>query len=195
VLADTSALAVWSNRVEYQQLQTQLRMLEANVRYVKWSWLPAASIFGSYNIAAQSDGLSNLYRRLFPNSLAGITVSVPIFQGNKTKLQLQLARLQVQRAGWDVLNLKAAINAEYSTALAEYRAALANYNTATSNLSLATDVYNTVRLQYRSGVKTYLDVIGAETDLRGAEINRLNAIFNLLSSRLDMQKAEGTLHY
>jgi outer membrane protein TolC len=62
-------------------------------------------------------------------------------------------------------------------------------------LSLAEDVYTTIQLQYRAGVKTYLDVIIAESDLRSTQVNYLNALYQVLSSKLDVQKALGEISY
>ena len=61
------------------------------------------------------------------------------------------------------------------------------------NVSLAKDVYHVVSLQYREGIKIYLDVIVAQSDLRTAELNYYNALFQVLSSKIDLQKALGTL--
>jgi len=50
-------------------------------------------------------------------------------------------------------------------------------------------------LQYKEGVKTYLDVIFAESDLRTAQVNYANALYQVLSSKLDVQKQLGTIQY
>ncbi|HLX93246.1 MAG TPA: TolC family protein, partial [Puia sp.] len=72
---------------------------------------------------------------------------------------------------------------------------LIDYNILKENLGLAREVYNTVELQYRSGVKAYLDVITAETNLRVTQVNYINALFQLLSSKIDVQKSLGTITY
>jgi outer membrane protein TolC len=72
---------------------------------------------------------------------------------------------------------------------------LNNYNILKENLNLAKDVYNTIQLQYKSGIKTYLEVITAENDLRTTQTNYNNALFQLLSSKLDLEKALGTIQY
>ncbi len=51
-----------------------------------------------------------------------------------------------------------------------------------------------VSLQYREGVKTYLDVIVSQSDLRTSELNYYNALFQLLSSKIDLKRALGTLN-
>ena len=79
--------------------------------------------------------------------------------------------------------------------LENYKTALNDYYVQRDNLDLANDVYNTIYLQYKSGVKTYLEVIVAESDLRSTQVNYLNALFEVLISKLDVEKAAGTLTY
>jgi outer membrane protein TolC len=90
-------------------------------------------------------------------------------------------------------SLRSQIRTEYAQALAAYKSNLTNYDALKENLELATDVYNVVRLQYQQGIKTYLDVIVAESDLRTSQINLYSALYQLLESRVDVQKALGTL--
>ena len=62
------------------------------------------------------------------------------------------------------------------------------------NLQLANEVYNTIQLQYKSGVKNYLEVITAETDLRNAQVNYTNALYQVLSAKVDVQQALGVIN-
>ena len=94
-----------------------------------------------------------------------------------------------------MFRLRDSIQSEYTQALANYKSYLNDYYVQHDNLDLATDVYNTIYLQYKAGVKTYLDVIIAESDLRTSQVNYLNALYEVLSSKLDVEKALGTLTY
>jgi len=76
-----------------------------------------------------------------------------------------------------------------------YKGNLAYYLSLKENVVLADDVYKTIGLQYKSGVKTYLDVIIAESDLRTAQINFYDALFQLVQSKFDVQKAMGSIQY
>ena len=91
--------------------------------------------------------------------------------------------------------LKNTVNTEFVQAMAEYKSSFSNYLTLKENLELALDVFNVVSLQYKSGIKAYIELVSAETDLRTAQINYLDAVFTLLSSRVDVQKALGQLNY
>lgn len=192
---DTLMKVKYEDRIEYQLLQTQQALLQANLRYNKWSFLPTVSAAGNYTPTFQSDQFSHLYQSAYPSSFVGLQLTVPIFQGNKRIYDIRNANLQLTRLRWDITALNSQIDAEYSQALASYKGSLAEWSALKDNLVLADDVYSTLRLQYNAGIKTYLDVIIAETDLRAAQLNYLNALYQVLASKLDMQRALGSVGY
>ncbi len=63
------------------------------------------------------------------------------------------------------------------------------------NVTLAKRVYFVVQLQYKQGIVAYLNVITAESNLISSEISYLNALFTVLSNKIDLQKAMGTITY
>ncbi|WPU92611.1 TolC family protein [Mucilaginibacter sabulilitoris] len=190
---DTNQRLDVNNRIEYRLLQTSKSLQNINVNYYKYGFLPSLSLVGNYNAAYFSHNFSDLYDKAFPTGYAGLTLNLPIFQGTKRLQNLSKARLQVERTDLDILNTQNSINTEYVQALAGYKSNYASYQLIRQNVDLAKDVYKIVSLQYREGVKTYLDVIIAQSDLRTAELNYYNALFQLLSSKIDLQKALGTL--
>ncbi len=82
---DTLQTPSYTRRVEYQQLQAQLRLQEANVRYNKWSYIPTVSANGAYIRNFLNDDFARLYNQSFPNSYAALTLGFPIFQGAKER--------------------------------------------------------------------------------------------------------------
>jgi outer membrane protein len=190
---DTNQTLDVNNRIEYRLLETSKTLQNINVHYYKWGFLPSLSLVGSYNEAYFSHDFSNLYDKAFPTGYVGLSLNLPIFQGGKRLQNLSKAKLQVERADLDIVNSKNTINTEYVQALAGYKSNYTSYQLIRQNVDLAQDVYKIVSLQYREGIKTYLDVIVAQSDLRTAQLNYYNALFQLLSSKIDLQKALGTL--
>lgn len=192
---DTLQQVRFEDRIEFRLLQTQQSLAKSNLQYNKWGFLPNVSAFGNYNLAFLNPNLNGLYSQSFPNSYAGLTVSIPIFQGFKRVYQVRSARLQLQRIDWDFVSLKDSISTEYAQSLANYKSTFYNYTTQKENVAIATEVYNTIQLQYKAGVKTYLDVILAESDLRAAQVNYTNALYDVLISKLDVQQSLGNINY
>jgi outer membrane protein len=195
VLIDTMATVEFSKRIEYQSLLTQRRLQQADVKYNRWAYIPELSAVGGYNFNYLNSRLSKLYTDNFPNSFAGVQLSFPIFQGTKRTQNIRIAELQLTRLDWDMVNLQNSISTQYAQAMATYKSDLNNYYVLRENLGLAREVFNTIELQYRSGIKAYLELITAETDLRNAQSNYSDALYQALSSKLDVQKALGTVQY
>ena len=193
MLVDTVTGLNYNNRIEYRLLETNLHLQRSNINYYKLSFLPSLSGYANYNLVYQNDLTSELYKKSFPNSSVGLTLSFPLFQSSKKMQNLRRANLQYERLALDTLNLKNQINTEYAQAIASYKSNLSAYRITQQNIDIARDVYNTVKLQYDQGVKTYLEVIVSETDLRTAQINNLNALFRVLSSKLDVERALGNI--
>jgi len=192
-IADTNQKLDYNNRIEYQLLQTQKSLRNVNVNYYRWGFLPSLSANGVYNLNYFSDRFASLYNKSYPNAYIGLSLSLPIFQGTKRLQNLGKARLQADRTDLDITNARNTINTEYVQALASYKSNYTNLQFLKENVSLAKDVYHVVSLQYREGIKIYLDVIVAQSDLRTAELNYYNALFQVLSSKIDLQKALGIL--
>ncbi|HEY2727714.1 MAG TPA: TolC family protein [Parafilimonas sp.] len=195
IYIDTLQQVNYSNRIEYKILETQKSLLQANLQYYKWSYLPSLSAFANYNLVYANNNFGKLYSQDFPSSYAGLTLSFPIFQGGKRTWQIRGANLELNRLQYNFTSLRDSIQSEYTQALSNYKFYLNDYYVQRDNLDLANDVYNTIYLQYKAGVKTYLDVIIAESDLRTTQVNYLNALYQVLSSKLDVEKALGTLTY
>jgi outer membrane protein len=195
VYLDTLQNADYSNRIEYRLLETQRSLLESNLKYNRWSFLPSLSANGAYNLNYQNNTFSKLYNVNYPNSFAALSLNFPIFQGGKRRADIQAAQWELERNKLDLISLKNNVNAEFTAAMSGYKGNLANYMALRENLALATEVYDVIQMQYRSGIKTYLEVINSETDLRTAQINYYNALYNLLASKIDVQKALGQINY
>jgi outer membrane protein TolC len=195
IYLDTLATIDYSKRIEYQQLMTQKRLQQADVKYNKWAYLPSVTANAGYNMNYFSHNVSDLYGNNYPNSYVGLLVSLPIFQGTKRTQNIRIAELQLTRIDWDVANLQTTISTQYAQAMSTYKGYLNNYYVERENLGLAQEVFNTIQLQYRSGIKAYLDLITAETDLKTANLVYSNALFQVLSSKLDVERALGTVLY
>ena len=195
IVLDTLQKSNYAARVEYQLLETQRRLLQYNLKYNKWSYLPTVSANGAYNLTFQNNNFSKLYGNNFPNSFAALTLGFPIFQGGKRKAGVQAAELELERNNLDIVSFKNVVNTAYTQAMANYKSNLENFKALKENLVLAKEVYEVLQLQYRSGIKAYLEVITSETDLRTAEINYYASLYQLLASKIDVQKALGQIVY
>jgi outer membrane protein TolC len=190
---DTTESLNYEKRVEYSALQNSIQIQHLTTNYYATSFIPSLSAFYNYIPEFENDQFSDLFSKAYPYSLFGVTLSLPIFQGFKRAENIRKSKLQEQRLSWDMVDLKQGINTEYQQAKANYKNNLNDFRTMQENVRTAREVYDVIRLQYREGIKQYLEVITAEADLRTSEINYLNALYQLLQAKIDLQKAMGDI--
>ena len=191
---DTTQVLNYQNRIEYQQLQTEKNLQEQLTKYYRSAYLPTASIFYNYYLEFENDPApGGLFSASYPYSYIGLSLSMPIFTGFSRVNNIKKSKLQEQDIDLDEINLVAEIYSEYSTALASYKSNLANFGFLKDNVAMAKDVYKVVSLQYLQGTVAYLNVITAESNLITSEIGYTNALFQLLQSKISLEKAMGII--
>ncbi|RFS20152.1 TolC family protein [Chitinophaga silvatica] len=186
----------YEKRIEFKQLMVQKKLQSELTRfYQKTSIFPTLSAFYNYNATFQNNSFSHLFNTVYPNSIIGLTVSLPIFTGFARIHNVRRSKFQEKILDWSEIDLKDNIYTQYATALATYRGNLYNMQKMKENVTLARRVYFVTDLQYKQGIVPYLNVITAETNLKTSELTYLNALYQTLSSKIDWQKAMGDIVY
>lgn len=192
---DTTLQLKFENRIEYQEFVTSKALQHQMVNYYKYQFIPTLSAFYNYNYEYENDEFSKLLDIAYPNSLFGLSLNFPLFTGLSRIEGIRRAKMQERQIDWYGSALKSEIYTEYASALANYKSNLFDFYEMGDNVNMAKDVYSVVSLQYKQGIVPYLNVITAESDLITSEIGYLNALFQVLSSKIDLQKSMGIITY
>ena len=191
IAIDTLQQLQYEKRIEFQQLQTAKSLQQENLKYYRSQYLPTVSAFYNYYYEYESNTSSGLFSQAYPYSYLGASVNIPLFTGFRRQESLQRAKLQTQLIDLAETNLKSRIYTEYTSALANYKSNLFDLSLLRENQTMARDVYSVVSLQYKQGVVAYLNVITAESNLIASEMSYLNALFQVLQSKVNLEKAMG----
>jgi outer membrane protein TolC len=192
---DTASQLQYDKRIELKQLATTQSLQHELTNYYHNAAWPTVSAFFDYIPELENNKFDKMFNSIYPYSYIGLTASVPIFTGFARTQSVHRSELQERELGWSVVGLKSEIYSEYTTALANYKSNLYNMQELAKNEELAKRVYFVVKLQYKQGIVAYLNVITAESNLITAEISYLNALFQVLSSKIDLEKARGEINY
>ncbi|MFC0514244.1 TolC family protein [Mucilaginibacter angelicae] len=192
---DTTRQLEYEKRIEYKQVQTRKDLQVQLTNYYKYAYLPTISGFFNYSLQYANNNFSNILSKSYPSSIVGVSLSIPIFTGFARLHNVHKSQLQEQLIHWDEVDLKSQLYKEYTSGLASYKSNLFGFNVQRKNVAMARRVYFVVNLQYKQGVVAYLNVITAESNLITAEINYTNSLFQLLSSKIDLEKAMGDITY
>lgn len=174
-----------SNRPDLKSREFSLRAAEETVRYRAKALNPELSAYGGYDWTDGSDSNTDEWE-------AGLTLSIPIYDGGLTSAKTDQARadLAETRADNDALIQQVAL--EVRTALLNIDEAWENIGTteltvrqATENLELATG-------RYRVGVGNSLEVSQAAEDSSQAKKDYNQALYDYKLALALLEKAMGT---
>ena len=195
IICDTTKQLNYEKRIDYRLLQTVKELQHQQTVYYKLSFLPTVSAFYNYYYEYENNSTSNLFKNAYPYSYFGFSFNLPLFTGFSRIENIHKSKLQEQMLDLTEISLKSQIYKEYSSALANYKSNLYNWRIMKDNKSRAQNVYSIVSLQYKQGIVAYLNLIVAESNLITAEIGYIDSLFQLLSSKVDVEKAIGEISY
>ncbi len=192
---DTTQQLQFDKRIELQLINTNRELQHQTTRYYQKSFLPTVSAFYGKTFEYENNTFGKLFNLSYPNSLIGLSFDMPIFTGLARIHNLQKSRLEERVLGWNETQEKSQVYTEYTNALANYKSNSYDLRTLQDNVALAGKVNFIVNLQYKQGLVAYLNLITAQTNLITAQINYIIALYQVLSSKIDLQKAMGMISY
>jgi outer membrane protein TolC len=193
IVFDTTLQLDMSKRPEYQYLQTTKQLQLQTVNYYRHAWIPTVGAFFDYEYEYESNSFGSLFSQAYPFNYVGLSLSVPIFTGFARTNNVKKARLQYDLLDWSEVELKSQIWTDYTTAMSNYKSNLYNLGVSKENTALAKETYDIVQLQYLQGVVPYLNVITAESNLITSELTYETSLFQVLSSKIDLEKSMGII--
>ncbi|GEP89507.1 Outer membrane protein TolC [Chitinophaga terrae (ex Kim and Jung 2007)] len=184
----------YSQRIEYQLLQTQKKANEFDLKRYKLKGLPSLQLFASTGALRGSDKFDYFQNQMWYGYVnTGLNLSVPIFTGFQRKRQVDQAFLAVKKSEVAIDNLKQGIDLEREQSASNFRNNVLTLEAQEKNMQLAQEVYNTTQIKYREGVGSSLEMTQAENDLLTAQNNYFTALFNAIVAKIELLKAYGKL--
>ncbi|WP_411272962.1 TolC family protein [Daejeonella sp.] len=189
---DTS---VYRNRIEYSLLETQKKLYEFDLKRYKSQFLPSLSAFGNTSQSFQSNNFSQLFDTNFPSTIIGLRLSVPIFSGGIKLNQVRNAKMVILKTQNNLMNLQNGINLEVDQAQTNYTNSLKSLDNQKRNMELAQEVLRVSKIKYEQGVGSSIEVTTAETSLKESQNNYINALYDLMINKVNVDKASGRITY
>ncbi len=197
IQADIFKSFTYSNRIEVSQVATQKELNELDIKNMRVQRIPKIDLYATYGAGSNSQTLSDLVSfnstNWFGVGAIGIRLSTPIFDGFRRKRQIQQRRLKAKQIDISYTMLKNSIDLELKKASINYNKSRDNLKAQKDNMNLAQEIYQVTQIKYKEGVGSNAEVLDADAALKQAQTNYYNALYQALISKVDMQKALGTL--
>jgi outer membrane protein TolC len=182
-------------RHEYQLLQSQLKLNTIEMKRYKYQYLPSLAAYASYNQQAQRTKFDFLdfNQKWYPIGILGATLNIPIFNGGQKYYRVKQAKINILKTENSINQAKSFIDFEITSSSIAYKNAYSSMLMQKKNKELAQSIYDTSKKKYEAGVGSNLELITAETALKESETNYLNAIYDLIIAKTDLDKATGII--
>ena len=179
----------------FNLLQTQLKLNEFNVRRYKLTAYPSLVAIGSmgYNYSASDFSTMTKLGNYPFNSMVGLQLNVPIYNGRLRMNQLKEANLTVERSRNTIENFKQTIDFQVASSRTTLQNVILQLRSQRNNMELADDVLDLARRKYKAGVGSNLEVTQAQTDQLRAQTNYFSTLLDLVNAEADLKKALGLL--
>ena len=179
----------------FNLLQTQLKLNEFNVRRYKLTAYPSLAAIGSMGYSYSSSDFSEMTKpKNYPfNSLIGLQLNIPIYNGHIRMSQLREANLNVEKTRNTIENYKQTIDFQVASSRTTLQNVILQLRGQKNNMELADDVLDLARRKYKAGVGSNLEVTQAQTDQLKAQSNYFSSLLDLINAEADLKKALGLL--
>ena len=183
----------YRNRIEYSLLQTQRKFSELDLKRIKSLALPSLSAMGSTGGSYQNNNFKNLFDMKLPSVYVGLQLSVPIFSGFQRLNQVRQAKIAVQKSDNILHAVKNGLQLQQESSRIMFTNGLQSLKNQKENMGLAQEVLRVSRIKYEQGVGSSIEVTQAQTALEQAENNYIQALYNALISKVDLDHAYGRI--
>ena len=133
--------------------------------------------------------------KIRPNYVVGIGISVPIFDGMKTKYNLQQAESAINTIGFEAENTKRNITSEVNEAEAYMKTAIQKIKQSELQLEQAQKAYSLAETSFNSGIITNLELLDANTVLSESRLMLLKSRIDYAASVYKLKAALGERLY
>lgn len=177
----------YQNRPEYVALMKARELNEVQVELYDKDWLPTVAAFASYNPSFQGND------KLFwiPSAIAGISISMPIFDGGLSRAKQERARIAAIKVDEQKDRMLRAFDLEVENARNQYRNAIQKLEDQERNLALAEKIQNTTMIKFRAGISSSFEVTQAQSAYFQAQSTYITARYDLLQAIVAFNKALG----
>jgi outer membrane protein len=173
-----------ADREEIQLLKSAIDVQESAVQLNRLSRLPKVNAFIDFGSQA-SDWVLNSSARYY---LAGVQLTVPIFQGFRNNVQVRKSRLDVQKSNFDLQQAEAQFQVSAEVAHENFKTTRQNHDAAIEQVKSARSYFTLIDKGYQQGVNSLIEFIDARNQLTSSELQLNLRQYEMLTAAAQLER-------
>lgn len=173
------------NNFDIKLIQDKLTSASWDVKIAKRGWLPSLALNAQ---AGYKNGFVPDINKLMFNYGVGVGLNVPIFTSARPNYQTKIAKINLQANTYALEAQKLTLNKDIMQAQSDIKAntdKLVNYEL---QINQADEALKLADARYKGGVITNLELLTSQTNLQDAQLGKIQLQYNLLMSKLELNR-------
>ncbi len=183
-----------ANRKDFNIQKLSIDLQRRKIKATEAISLPQLSLIGQYQVQAQANDMKFGQYTLPRTSFLGLQLTVPIFNGNRTKSQISQAKIKGKQEDIRLNDLKDEVKTELATIISKWKEADSQMDIQKATVQSAALNHQMLDDRFKNGLGSRLELTDAELALTQAKINYLNAVYNFRTLHIELQHALGLLN-
>lgn len=184
-----------SDNPDLRLLDIQRRQAEQAVKVNKLAFVPTLALTANYSWTSMSNGkLFGAGDRWSPYSSVGLALSVPLFEGGGRYNSVKQSQIQARELDFQRDNLRRSIQMQVDVAMDNIQLNVKQIASSTESVRQAEEAYRIICESFDLGTASYLDRRDSELQLTQSRMAYLQAIYNYLTARADLENLLGAAY-
>ena len=177
------------NNIDFVIASNSKKSQETLLRLEKSRALPTLSAYiqGTYKGNSESFNFLNSSQRWYGSSLAGVTMSIPVFSSLRRSAKTQQAKIEVEKATEDLKQTEQRIKVELENAQSNYQFAIKNFQNAQKNLELAKRIEKKNEIKFYEGLVSSFELRQAQNQLYTIQNELLQSMLEVINKKTNLE--------
>lgn len=180
------------NNIDFKIAKDRINQALGDISIAKLQDKPTVNLNGA--LGFKNGYLPDLYQFKL-NSVAGISLNVPIYTGGKTKQQIKLQTHLVQQQELAMVSLNAGYKKDIEQAMTDIRTNINRIDNTQSQIDQTKYAQKLAAVRFKNGVGTNLELTNASTNVQRAALNKLQYQYQLCLAKLELAKLMGYTYW
>ncbi len=192
-----NATDVTENNVDFKIANNLTEQRALELKLEKSKALPSLS--GFINVGTQTGrnefDFFDSGTRWFAQSIAGVSLNVPIFSSGMRSARTQQAKIALEQSETQLLETTQQLRLAYESAKSEHELAIDNYETSKRNLALASRIENKNQIKFKEGLSSSFELRQAQIQLYTTQQELIQAMLSIVTTKADLETILNTPDY
>ncbi len=194
-LKSDSIMGLLKQNPQLMGAEQQVRIDELTVKEVGTQRYPTIRMSAGYDFYnANANKGTPLYNQSFGPS-AGLTMQVPIFNGNVNKTQHEVAKIKANNSMLEKENLMNTLSTQVTKVYRSYSTVISQISAQQKNVEMTRQLVDVVMQKFHVNQSTILDVKAAQTSYENAAYTLINLQYSAKVAEIGLKELSYSLKY